>query len=82
MSMNHCLGDIQPMEMARARRKQSEENASEMQCNEYRSLAWTIMWEVNGTLPYTSFVTSFIQQVSHRLGVHDIYQKQTRSLNK
>jgi len=64
MSMKKYLESVIPLDVSRVRRKQAQEKAKRKEYDSYRSLAGSIIWQGNGTLPQAAFTGSYMQQTA------------------
>lgn len=67
--MDECFNQIKLLSIMRYRRKEVEEKVTQLEYDSYRSLAESIIWGGNGTLPQDSFMASHLQETAPRLKV-------------
>lgn len=72
MDMDTYMESIKPLNLPRARRKEAMDKATPQEYKAYRSLAGSIIWAGNGSLPQAAFVGSYMQQIAPRLRVQDL----------
>lgn len=72
MDMKEYMSSIKSLDVTRARRKQVTEKATENEYKAYRSLAGSIIWEGNGTIPQSSYVGSYLKETAPRLRIQDL----------
>lgn len=72
MSMEQYVQSIDSWDMTRETKEQHDEKASRHEYDAYRSLAASIIWAGNVTVPYASSIGSFMQQTATRLRVGDL----------
>lgn len=72
LSMIRYSEGLKQVPISRTRRKEQNESCTEIEVKAYRTLAGTLIYLGNGTLPQASFVTSIMQKRQPRLIVIDL----------
>lgn len=72
ITMQPFMESLKPIELPRSRRKQSSEKATNEEYQEYRSMAGSLIWAGNATLPQAGYVASYMQQTAPKLRVHHV----------
>lgn len=86
MTMQPFMESLKPIDMARSRRKQASDKATSREYQDYRSMAGSLIWAGNATLPQASYVASYMQQTAPKLRVHHVTEankmlKELKDLN-
>lgn len=74
MDMSSYTSSIRDIDVTRNRRKEATEKATNEEYHNYRSMAGSIIWAGNGTLPQAAFSGSYMQQKAPTLRVGDLIE--------